>query len=568
MKKSFFQTWFINALIGSIIISSCSSGKYKPSEYISATGITNPEVEIKIELEDGAAIIIPANATNSEVTVTVERNPEKANSLPPLDESVVKVGDFYNFEIDGTLHGPVDLVLPFDPNSVPESEEGILVVAIPTETGWDYIPVVPNGNKVTLYTNQLGDPLIAWHFSNSDEWDKQVEEMASELKYCNPTIALNVVPESGDSNQEFTITGRVIPLEDDFITTWSDNFASFLLGQDTSSFRDLPVEIVINNDPNKTVSTRTNQDGSFEVKINPEQDSSLGFNEKVNWLQAKAKCTSIVNPNRTSEAIGHSSFYLSPKQVQVQSTQTQPSETQIATAIPISVETPIPAGAVLLPDFVGQDIDTAIDWLTANGFKYTWIDGSSPYDLGTVYNQAPTGGQYKVPHRTVVVLYRTTTVSVATGSYSLEIQEQECPVIPPYGTTQCKYQPVTIPLSFDVNSKSLIGETTIVWEVTDYIRAGGVLYPTSASASEMIRVEGKITDNSTIEFKFYYSGTTIPIRDNMGPFGVESSPSFTFVERGGFFVLENINGAIFTKGSVREYPSQSDFIQLILHIQN
>jgi len=425
MKKSFFQTWFITALTGSIIISSCSSGKYKPSEYISATGITNPEVEIKIELEDGAAIIIPANTTNSEVTVTVERNPEKANNLPPLDESVVKVGDFYNFEIDGTLNGPVDLVLPFDPNSVPENEEGVLVVAIPTENGWDFIPVVPNGNKVTLYTNQLGDPLIAWHFSNSDEWDKQVEEMASELKYCNPTIAVNVVPESGDSNQEFTITGRVIPLEDDFITTWSDNFASFLLGQETSSFRDIPVKIVINNDPQKTISTRTNQDGSFEVTINPEQDSSLGFNEEVNWLQAKAKCTSIVNPNRTSEAVGHSSFFLSPKQVQIQSTQTQPSETPIATAIPTLVETTIPPGAVLLPDFVGQPIDDAINWLESNGFKYTWIDGSSTYDLGMVFRQSPAGEQYKIPHRTVVILYRTVE-KVDNPCAGLDLTPEEC----------------------------------------------------------------------------------------------------------------------------------------------
>lgn len=114
MKMLSFQTLFI-VLLGSSIISSCSSGGYKPSDYISTTGIAEAGQETKIELEDGAAMSIPYNSLDNQVAVKIERNPEKAQTLPPMDEGFVQVSDFYNFEVtSGNLTGPVDLTFPIN----------------------------------------------------------------------------------------------------------------------------------------------------------------------------------------------------------------------------------------------------------------------------------------------------------------------------------------------------------------------------------------------------------------------------------------------------------------------
>ena len=151
-----------------IFLSSCNANKFEPSEYISTTGSAQPGQESRIELEDGAAIVVPANSLQGEVEITVERNPEKINNLPPLGDEVVQLGDFYNYEVSGELTGPVDLILPFDENQIPE-EEGIMVFGYPSEEGWEYIPVIPDGNKVTIYTVNVGDPIIAWHFAKAIE---------------------------------------------------------------------------------------------------------------------------------------------------------------------------------------------------------------------------------------------------------------------------------------------------------------------------------------------------------------------------------------------------------------
>ncbi|MBT3314836.1 MAG: hypothetical protein HN390_09495, partial [Anaerolineae bacterium] len=148
-----------------IFLSACSGAKdFEAAEYISNSGTARVGEETRIELEDGAAIVVPSNAINEPVSITVERSPEKANSLPPLGDDVVQLGDFYNFEItEGEILGPVDLVLPFDEALIPD-KQGILVFGYPTEDGWEYIPVEAQDDKVTLYTAQVGDPLIAWHF--------------------------------------------------------------------------------------------------------------------------------------------------------------------------------------------------------------------------------------------------------------------------------------------------------------------------------------------------------------------------------------------------------------------
>ena len=61
--------------------------------------LCSPGEEKEIALEDGAAIIIPADSINQEIEVMVERNPQKTESLPSLSNDVVQLSDFYNFEI-------------------------------------------------------------------------------------------------------------------------------------------------------------------------------------------------------------------------------------------------------------------------------------------------------------------------------------------------------------------------------------------------------------------------------------------------------------------------------------
>lgn len=393
------------------------SQSYDPKEYISTTGVASPDTETKIELEDGAAIVIPASAIGSEVSIKVERNPEKANNLPPLDEGVVGVGDFYNFEIDGTLNGPVDLVLPFDPDSVPENKEGVLVVAIPTENGWKYTPVVPDGNKVTLYTDEVGDPIIAWHFACIDKVDLNYEgqpedpceeERAKKL-VCDPDISLQVI----QNGEQFEIVGSVVPV--------AKNFFGSTVSEPASN---ITVDLNLNlreTGSGQRFSVQTDENGSFSYNLDSSQ-----LKEGWNWVFAKAECDPWWG-KLVVESNGYAEFKYTPAVVQQPASTSIPQSTAIptATVIPAPVETSIPSGAILLPDFVGQDIDNAIEWLKSNGFKYTWIDGSSTYDLGVVFKQAPSGGQYKVPHRTVVVLYRTIE-QVADPCEGLNLTPEEC----------------------------------------------------------------------------------------------------------------------------------------------
>ena len=401
MKKLSLQTLFI-ILLGSSIISSCSSSGYKPAEYISTTGVTESGQETKIELDDGAAIIIPANATDTEVTVTVERNPEKSKSLSPLGDDVIQLGDFYNFDISGgTLIDGVDLVLPFDESRIPK-KDGMLVIAIPSESGWEFVPVEAEGNKVTFYTSNIGDPLIAWHFVPIDGRIDLSYETKEELAVCDEHIQLAISPASGPIGTEIKITGQVLPVRKG-IANWEENWDKLLKFKTAAN---VPVNLyfgssyVGNGYGSKnifdTITVSTNQDGSFETTYIIDHE---GYGVHVT---AKAQCDKWfgVMPVPSEGRV----YFRLPQPLVEQQANPQPTE---APVVEQSTETPIPAGAVLLPDFVGQSIDDAIDWLKTNGFKYTWIDGSSTYELGAVYNQAPAGGQYKVPHRTVVVLYRT-----------------------------------------------------------------------------------------------------------------------------------------------------------------
>lgn len=373
MKKLPFQSLFV-ILLTSSIVSSCSSGGYEPADYISTTGIAESGQETKIELEDGAAISIPYNSLESQVAVKVERNPEKRQNLPPLDDGFIQISDFYNFEVtSGNLTGPVDLTFPVDSDLIPD-KTGVLVMAIPTENGWEYVPVESKDGKVTVFTDQIGDPLVVWHFV-------EIQPL------CDPEIAVQGV-QNGD---KIEIIGKLLPIRKSMFATQEEPAAG------------ISVSIALNKTFGEVAGhfvAETQDDGSFRFTI----EGSQGLKEGWNWVFVNAQCDKPWWGDYVVTSKGYAEFKYSPPVAE------QPTSSQAIAPPVVATQEPIPAGAILLPDFVGQPIDNAIEWLKTNGFKYTWVDGSSTYDLGTVYSQAPAGGQYKVPHRTVVVLYRTTEI--------------------------------------------------------------------------------------------------------------------------------------------------------------
>lgn len=443
MNKTFF------GLIAIIVLAGCklfSPSEYVQAEYISTNGVANPSQETKIELEDGAAIVIPANATDGEVAVTIERNPEKSKSLPPLGENVVQLGDFYNFDISGgTLIDGVDLILPFDESRIPQ-QDGMLVIAIPSENGWEFVPVEADGNKVTYYTSNVGDPLIAWHFSHVKDRIDLSYETKEELAVCDEHIQLEISPESGPIGTAIKITGQVLPIRRG-TADWQENWDKLLKLKTAAN---VPVNFffgssyVGNGYGSKnvfdTITVNTDENGSFETTYTIDRE---GYGVHIT---AKAQCDKWFGEIPVPSE-GRIYFRLEESLVaQPSSTAT---ETPIATIIPAPIETSIPSGAVLLPDFVGQNIDDAIAWLETNGFKYTWVDGSSTYELGSVFKQAPAGGQFKVPHRTVVVLYRTIE-KVENPCTTLNLTKEECANlgIHEYKKTSCSRNTVSTSTGF------------------------------------------------------------------------------------------------------------------------
>lgn len=359
-----------------------------PAEYISISGSAPAGMETKIELEDGAAIVLPANSLTQDAKVTIERNPTKIEFLPPLEEDVIQISDFYNFEIEeADLIDGVDLVLPFDETRIPD-EEGLLTVAIPIENGWEYVPVTNNGGKVTYYTANLGDPIIAWHFVQTIENDKTV---------CDPYIHLDISPESGSKGAEIQITGQVLPLREG-IPGWLEKW-----GQtgNTKPATNIPVIVTVGsnflNDNYGSLSLTTDENGAFSGSYTTGDELGGVF------ITVKAQCEKwfgrIPVPSE-----GRAYFRVVPSEEgnnPIEEPATQ-SEEEIQEMVEI-----IPDGAIKLPDFVGKTMEDAITWLTENGFRYNWVDGSSTYEVGQIYNQKPGGGKFYVPHRTTVVIYRT-----------------------------------------------------------------------------------------------------------------------------------------------------------------
>lgn len=371
----------------SFLLSACGVKSFDYAEYMRATGSASPGQESRVELDDGAAIVVPAHSLRQEVNITIERNPQKINNLPALGKDVVQLGDYYHFEIDGELTGPVDLVLPFDTDKIPE-KRGVPVVAFPDGDSWKYVPVIPDGNQVTLYTAEIGDVLIAWHFDKARKSnDVSFYPYPGPQIECDSRIPIEIYPwEKG-----YTVIGVVRPIDIRYrnIIGW---FSLFDL--ERAAYIEVKLDVNPHNwreaSVGRSYTVTTDDQGIFQYNLNA--DDVL---EGWNWVYAKAQCDRWWD-SMNVESEGYAEFMVGPPSPETEEIQ------QIT-------EEPMPEGAVMLPDFAGSKLKDAEDWLEENGFGSTWVDGdsSSGYDPGIIYKQSPAGGQYKVPHRTIVVLYLT-----------------------------------------------------------------------------------------------------------------------------------------------------------------
>lgn len=248
------------------------------SEYLYDNAPASTGQNTTITLSDGAEITVFATSINEDVEVTIERNPSKINNLPPLGNDVIPLSDFYNFEItDGMLIGPVEIKLPFDNKLIP-NESGILTIAIPTDDGWEFTPVSSYDGYVTFQTTNLGDPLIAWHFGGTYRVNLEYELSGKNYHYCEWIIPVTMTPSEGDWTTNYTLSGRVIPNSE--------------YDSDVSNIG-LVIKANYWEDPaGGTFYTVTDEDGRFEVEINPLENEFFTFQKGLNGFHVLAECDS------------------------------------------------------------------------------------------------------------------------------------------------------------------------------------------------------------------------------------------------------------------------------------
>jgi len=392
-------------IVFSTVILACSSlsslfaPKYEPAPYARTTGSASPGKETQISLDDGASISIPEESINGEVSVTVERNPDKAKTLPPLPEGFVQVGDFYNFEItSGELIGPVDLTLPFDEKLIP-SGDGILMMAVPTDNGWEFKPVEEKDGKATTYTMKLGDPLITWHFAEPNQ-----------MNMCDSgSISVSTVP-TGEQDK-YEIVGRVAAKKASLLDP------VVILGGHTI---DIEVRSLF-GETSRNFSVLTKNDGTFSVKLDlsniPEKNRSVASPFRIAAiLQCKPKITRGYTFITTIE--GYDSIYIYPATAE-QPAPPQPIQPPVAQSQPITPPQS-PTDKIPVPNVVGMTFEDAEKTLEDLGFNTTWIDGRSNLELGKIYSQAPNAGMLSVPHRTTVVIYRTIETVAVQSEYGCD----------------------------------------------------------------------------------------------------------------------------------------------------
>lgn len=266
------ETWMWR--VRDMKVASDTSPTFKPSPYEENTRSAQPNRDTPLSLEDGAKITVLADSINRVAKVRIERNPEKVASLPPLGEDVVQLSDFYNFEISQDLMGPVEIRIPFDEDLIP-NEPGVLTIGVPTEDGWVFTPVSSYDGYVTFRTVALGDPLIAWHFVKMDRID--LEYKAG--RYCEYNIPLTVSPVTIGWDSTAVIRGKVNPSKE-----FDGKIDEIGLVIQAYSYS-IPSYV-------GTYYTETDDDGHFEVKINPLSNEFFDLQTGTNLIEVHAECDS------------------------------------------------------------------------------------------------------------------------------------------------------------------------------------------------------------------------------------------------------------------------------------
>jgi hypothetical protein len=169
--RSSMKTRVSLALVCSSTLIACGTASplfardFQPDASISTTGFASPGRETRVSLDDGAAIVVPADSINEDTTVKIERNPQEFKSLPPFGDNVVRLSNFYRFELSSRLVGPVELVIPFDQKRVPQTT-GYLSVGWWVDSGWEFLPAHVRDGYVVIMTDQLGGLIVVWHSTN------------------------------------------------------------------------------------------------------------------------------------------------------------------------------------------------------------------------------------------------------------------------------------------------------------------------------------------------------------------------------------------------------------------
>jgi len=213
---------------------------------------------------------------------------------------------------------------------------------------------------------------------------RMADEYRKQTALCEADMALQVVAE-GDAGGAVQVFGQV--MENPPNPFYGDVPRDLAAG--------IPVEIKVNlkGGSASSYTATTDADGKFQLTLEA-GDPAAGLHEGWNWIFASAQCPAWEDYG-ASQSKGYAEFKLAPAAAEA----AQPEELAAA---------PIPAGPIQVPDVVGLPFDEAVAKLEDLGFRTTWIDGSSALELGTVYDQRPAVGGYQVPHRTTVLLYRTT----------------------------------------------------------------------------------------------------------------------------------------------------------------
>ena len=320
--------------------------------------------------------------------------------------------------------------MPFDESLKPDTDAE-LMAGFPVEGGWNFIPVTDIfDGKAVLYTDNFGDPVIGWRFSQLERNPHPTMDPRTLLNYssCRSGVLVSVEPievmgstyykvmaqyydPNGDVSKarikleyNYFITG----IHDNVFEAWTDENGYYEIVLDTDSYSAIGEQA---QDYYASKGMDTTQ-WRNSVKVTPLECRSIAGNPEI---PIDYYGVSIFDWNGTISTPPLASAANVPNN--------QPASTPQPASI-VTQET-IPLGAIQLPNFVGKPFDEAVAWLKQNGFKHMWVDGKSIYDVGMVYAQQPAAGKYKVPHRTTVVLYRTTE-KVIDPCFGLNLTPEEC----------------------------------------------------------------------------------------------------------------------------------------------